>query len=57
MRSGGNRDVTVRVFPGTNHLFVDDAGVGFSYEKLPSFSVRPEVLGTLADWLATKLRP
>lgn len=57
VRAGGNRDVTVRVFPATNHLFVDDAGVGFSYEKLPSFRVRPEVLGAIADWLAARLRP
>jgi len=56
IRAGGNTDVTVRVFPATNHLFVDDAGVGFSYEKLPSFDVRPEVLGTLSEWLARKLR-
>lgn len=57
IRGGGNRDVTVRVFPATNHLFVDDAGVGFSYEKLPSFAVRPEVLGTIADWLSARLKP
>jgi dienelactone hydrolase len=57
VRGGGNRDVTVKVFPATNHLFVDDAGVGFSYEKLPSFNVRPEVLGTIADWLVARLKP
>jgi dienelactone hydrolase len=57
IRGGGNRDVTVKVFPATNHLFVDDAGVGFSYEKLPSYAVRPEVLGTIADWLVVRLKP
>jgi uncharacterized protein len=57
VRSGGNRDVTVKIYPATNHLFVDDAGVGFSYEKLPSFSVRSEVLGTIADWLVARLKP
>lgn len=57
IRSGGNRDVTVKVFPATNHLFTDDAGVGFAYEKLPSFAVRPEVLGTIADWLVARLKP
>jgi dienelactone hydrolase len=55
VRAGGNRDVTVRVFPGTNHLFLPDAGVGLSYEKLPSFVVGPEVLGAIADWLAARL--
>jgi uncharacterized protein len=57
IRGGGNRDVTVKIFPATNHLFVDDAGVGFSYEKLPSYDVRPEVLGTIADWLVARLKP
>jgi dipeptidyl aminopeptidase/acylaminoacyl peptidase len=57
IRAGGNRDVTVKVFSATNHLFTDDAGVGFSYEKLPSYNVRPEVLGAIADWLAVRLRP
>jgi dienelactone hydrolase len=55
VRSGGNHDVTVRVFPGTNHLFLPDAGVGFSYEKLPSFVVKPEVMGAIADWLVARL--
>jgi dienelactone hydrolase len=55
VRAGGNHDVTVRVFSGMNHLFLPDAGVGFSYEKLPSFVVRPEVLGAIADWLAAHL--
>jgi dipeptidyl aminopeptidase/acylaminoacyl peptidase len=57
VRRGGNRDVTVKVFSATNHLFVDDAGVGFAYEKLPSYAVRPDVLGTVADWLVGRLRP
>jgi dipeptidyl aminopeptidase/acylaminoacyl peptidase len=57
IRAGGNRDVTVKVFPGTNHLLLPDAGVGFSYEKLPSFVVKPEVMGAIADWLAARLKP
>ena len=55
IRSGGNRDVTVRVFPGLNHLFLPHGGVGFSYEKLPSFVVKPEVMGAIADWLSSRL--
>ena len=55
VRAGGNRDVTVRVFPSTNHLFLSDAGVGFSYEKLPSFVVKPEVMGAITEWLVTRL--
>jgi dipeptidyl aminopeptidase/acylaminoacyl peptidase len=53
----GAKDYQVPVAEAENHLFVDDAGVGFSYEKLPSFAVRPEVLGTIADWLASRLKP
>jgi dienelactone hydrolase len=56
-RAGGNRDVTVRVFPETNHLFVPDpTGDWESYAALPSKAVPPAVLGALADWLAAKLR-
>lgn len=55
IRDGGNRDVTVRVFPGLNHLFLPYGGPGFSYEKLPSFVVSAEVMGAIADWLAVKL--
>jgi dienelactone hydrolase len=54
-RAGGNRDVTVRMFPATNHLFVADPVGSFQYAKLPSLRVRPEVLGAVADWLAAHL--
>lgn len=55
-RSGGNRAVTVRMFPETNHLFVRDTIGGFSYEKLPSLAVRRDVLGAIADWLSATFR-
>ena len=56
-RAGGNRDVTVKFFPSTDHLFLADPnGNPSGYAKLPSKSVRAEVLGTIADWLATRLR-
>lgn len=55
-RAGGNRDVTVRVFPETNHLFLEDpSGNPAGYAMLHDTHVRREVLGTLADWLATHL--
>ncbi len=58
-RAAGNRDVTLRVFAGLNHLFVPDpegtANVQ-RYAALPSKQVAPEVLGALADWLAARLR-
>jgi dipeptidyl aminopeptidase/acylaminoacyl peptidase len=55
-RAGGNRRVTVRTFPETNHLFVTDTTGGFAYERLPSLDVRRDVLGAIADWLADTLR-
>ena len=56
IRAGGNGDVTVRIFPATNHLFVDDADGDFrKYEQLRTNIVSPAVLGALADWLVTKL--
>lgn len=55
-RAGGNRDVTMRIFPSTDHLFLADVtGNPSGYAALPSKNVRPEVLGAIADWLATKL--
>ena len=55
-RAGGNRDVTMKIFPSTDHLFLADvAGNPSGYASLPSKNVRPEVLGAIADWLATKL--
>ncbi|MGH7524218.1 MAG: alpha/beta hydrolase family protein [Gemmatimonadales bacterium] len=55
-RAGGNTQVTVHVFPGLDHLFVPDpSGQPAGYASLPSSRVTPEVLGTIADWLAAKL--
>jgi hypothetical protein len=59
MRAAGNRDVTVRVFPATNHLFLRDAeGTAdvARYAALPDKQVPPEILGVLADWLVSRLR-
>jgi len=55
-RAGGNRDVTMRIFPSTDHLFLADvAGNPSGYASLPSKNLRPDVLGAIADWLVTKL--
>ncbi|MGI8548451.1 MAG: alpha/beta hydrolase family protein [Gemmatimonadaceae bacterium] len=54
-RSGGNKDVTTRVFPGLDHLFLTDAtGSWTGYASLPSKQVDPSVLGAIADWIAAK---
>ena len=56
-RAGGNRDVTVRVFPEVNHLLLRDPdGDPAGYATLTDRRVVPEVLGALADWLASRLR-
>lgn len=58
VRAGGNPDVTVRILPGINHLFLlDPAGTAdvAAYAALPDKAVPPQVLGPLADWLAARL--
>lgn len=59
MRSAGNRDVTLRVLPGVNHLFLPDpAGTAevARYAALPSKEVPREVLEELARWLEERLK-
>lgn len=58
LRGAGNRDVTVRVLPAINHLFLADPNPVASvdhYAQLPGKAVPPEVLGALADWLLEQL--
>ncbi len=52
-KAGGNRDVTVKLYPNTNHLFVEDPdGSPMGYSSLPTSKVRPEVLSDIASWVA-----
>jgi len=57
MRAAGNRDVTERVFPHLNHLFLFSPTDGsFSeYPALKDTSIPNSVLDTMADWLAARL--
>jgi dipeptidyl aminopeptidase/acylaminoacyl peptidase/uncharacterized membrane protein len=57
MRAGGNKDVTVRIFPATDHLFLDDPTGDFSdmYKHVKTNKVSPVILGALADWLVVKI--
>lgn len=58
VRAGGNGDVTVRVFPAVNHLFLadpDGTADPARYAALPDKRVPATVLGALADWLAARL--
>lgn len=55
-RRGGNRDVTVRVFPSTNHLFLaDSSGDPAGYGRLADGRVRRDVLGEMSDWLVARM--
>ena len=55
-RSAGNRDVTVRVLPATDHLFLPDpSGDPAGYTTLPDNQLTPKTLGAIADWLAARL--
>jgi dienelactone hydrolase len=57
-KEGGNKDVTARVLPDLNHLFVQDTdGFPGNYSKLPPpLMMRTDVLVMIADWLAQRLR-
>jgi hypothetical protein len=57
IRAGGNRDVTVRIFPRLNHLFLPTDGDGSpaEYMGLRQTQVPAEVLDMVATWLAVRL--
>lgn len=56
MRAGGNKDVTVRVFPELDHLFIHDPdGNPAGYAKLPTNKMSAEALGVMADWVVKRL--
>jgi dienelactone hydrolase len=58
MRAGGNQDVTVRVFPEANHLFIQDTtGNPAGYPTLPTGEIRGDVIETLVNWLKARLYP
>ena len=57
-KEGGNTDVTARVLPDLNHLFVHDTdGFPGNYAKLPPpVMMQAEVVAMITDWLAQRLR-
>ncbi|HEX6283657.1 MAG TPA: alpha/beta fold hydrolase [Pyrinomonadaceae bacterium] len=57
-KEGGNKDVTARVLPDVNHLFVQDTdGFPGNYAKLPApLMIRTDVVELITDWLAQRLR-
>ncbi|MBI1809497.1 MAG: alpha/beta fold hydrolase [Gemmatimonadetes bacterium] len=58
LREGGDKDVTVKVFPEMNHLFIHDPdGNPAGYAKLKSNKMEQEPLGVMAEWLVKHLHP
>jgi len=57
-KEAGNTDVTARVVPDVNHLFVQDTdGFPGNYAKLPPpITMRADVVGMIVDWLVQRLR-
>ena len=57
-KEGGNTDVTARVLPDVNHLFVQDTdGFPGNYAKLPPpVTMRTDAVGIIVDWLAQRLK-
>jgi dipeptidyl aminopeptidase/acylaminoacyl peptidase len=57
-KAAGNTDVTARVVPEVNHLFVHDLdGYPGNYKNLKApVMVEKEVIGTVVDWLAARLK-
>ena len=57
LRAGGNTDVTVRIFPATDHLFLTDPTGDFLdlYSHVKSNQVNTAALGPMADWLVRRL--
>jgi pimeloyl-ACP methyl ester carboxylesterase len=55
LRKGGNRDVTVKLLPGLNHLFQQcETGAVPEYETIEQ-TMAPEVLDLIADWIAKRV--
>jgi dienelactone hydrolase len=56
-KAAGNKDVTAKVIPGLNHLFVTDPdGFPGNYQKLPKpVMVRTDVIDMVTDWLVKHL--
>src|SRR5262249_10295866 len=56
MRTGGNRDVTVRIFPGVSHsLLPDPGGPAPGGAALPAFLTTPELVDAVTRWSVAKL--
>jgi hypothetical protein len=50
----GNKDVSLRVFPGINHLLLDQPADIDSYDQLPVKSLAEPVIDVVISWLASR---
>jgi dienelactone hydrolase len=56
MRAAGNRDITVRIFPGLSHAMLPDPiGLSSGWVTLPGFLTAPDLLETIAAWTRARL--
>lgn len=56
-RSAGHKDVTKRIFPNLNHLFLPAKTGAFSeYTKLETTAIPDDVITALGDWLQKRLK-
>jgi dienelactone hydrolase len=57
IRGNGNKDVTVKIYPGLNHLFLPSKknGAPSEYTQLKDVMLPASMLDTLATWLKAKL--
>jgi dipeptidyl aminopeptidase/acylaminoacyl peptidase len=57
-KEAGNPDVTARILPGINHIFVEDSdGFPANYAKLPKpIRMQQHALDTISDWLAQRMK-
>lgn len=56
-RESGNKDVTARVYPGLNHLFLPaKTGAPSEYSSLSTNTIGSDVMNLLGDWLQQKLK-
>jgi hypothetical protein len=51
LKEGGNRDFTLKMFPGMNHMFQKcKTGTPLDYPAIRE-TVAPEVLDYMTDWI------
>jgi dipeptidyl aminopeptidase/acylaminoacyl peptidase len=56
--AAGNKDVTMHVFPGLNHLFLPSKTGAFTeYSHLEVTTLQPDVLDAITTWFQRTLKP